>query len=116
MPSDNEYSLIEEIRKTKGYTIALLTTFNFEMPFFERSILPILLDNEVRSIHLFVDGDNFREAIKNGQSRNLGKKYIVSPIEMQGAFHSKLVLLLGEDRARLLIGSASFWAAERALL
>ena len=35
----------------------------------------------------------------------LGKRYIVTPVEMNSSFHPKVILLLGKDKARLIIGS-----------
>ena len=103
--------LIEEIIKSKGYSIALFTTFNFEIEFFERAILSRLYDNGIRKVSLFVDADEFEKSLKviDAAKTNigLGKKYIVSPVSIHGAFHPKMVLLLGERKARLIVASAN---------
>lgn len=103
--------LIEEIIKSKGYSIALLTTFNFEIEFFERAILGRLYENGIRKVSLFVDADEFEKSLKSIDAARtnigLGKKYIVSPVSIHGAFHPKIVLLLGERKARLIVASAN---------
>ena len=103
--------LIEEIIKCKGYSIALFTTFNFEIEYFERAILGRLYDNGVRKISVFVDADEFEKSLKSidaaRTSIGLGKKYIVSPVSIHGAFHPKMVLLLGKRKARLIVASSN---------
>ena len=103
--------LIEEIIKSKGYSIALFTTFNFEIEFFERAILGRLYENGIRKVSLFVDADEFEKSLKSIDAARtnigLGKKYIVSPVSIHGAFHPKIVLLLGERKARLIVASAN---------
>ena len=103
--------LIEEIIKSKGYSIALFTTFNFEIEFFERAILGRLYDNGIRKVSLFVDAVEFEKSLKSVDAARtnigLGKKYIVSPVSIHGAFHPKIILLLGERKAKLIVASAN---------
>lgn len=95
------------INKSKGYDIALFTTFNFEIPFFERNILNSLINNNIKKISLFVDNNNLIEALNNTDSSYIGKKYMVTSIDINKSFHPKLILLLGEKRARLIVSSAN---------
>ena len=95
------------LSKSKGYEVALLTTFNFEIPFFERNILYRLESNNVRYFSLFVDSNNYIEAINSITNSSIGKKYVVSEVETRASFHPKLILLLGEKKARLIVSSAN---------
>ena len=101
--------IIEELKKTKKYQIALMTTFNFDIDFFERSILNILYDNGTNDISLFVDSKELNKALINTTKEriDLGEKYMIYPVEMKGAFHPKIILLLGVDSARLFVLSAN---------
>lgn len=99
--------ILDEIEQAKGYDIALLTTFNFEVSFFEKQIVNTLYDNNVKKINIFVDEKELSKSIENVQSNYIGKKYIISPIEMQSSFHPKILLLLGEDKAKLIVSSAN---------
>ena len=38
---------------------------------------------------------------------SIGRKYIVNPIEMKEAFHPKVILLLGQSCAKLVVSSAN---------
>ena len=108
---EDRVRIIDEIIKNKDYKIALISTFNFEIGYFERAILNRLFDNGVRKISLFVDSNEFEKTLRNLDNHyyniGLGKKYIVSPVSINGAFHPKIVLLLGERKARLIISSAN---------
>ena len=99
--------ILDEISNSKGYSIALLTTFNFEISYFERTILNSLYDKNIRNIELFVDADELEKAISESIDNNLNKKYIANPIRINSAFHPKVVLLLGEEKAKLIVASAN---------
>lgn len=99
--------IIEEISNSKGYSIALLTTFNFEISYFERTILNSLYDKNIRNIELFVDADELEKAVSESMDNNLNRKYIANPIRINSAFHPKVVLLLGEEKAKLIVSSAN---------
>lgn len=99
--------ILDEISNSKGYSIALLTTFNFEISYFERAILNSLYDKNIRNIELFVDADELEKAISESIDNNLNKKYIANPIRINSAFHPKVVLLLGEEKAKLIVASAN---------
>lgn len=99
--------ILDEISNSKGYSIALLTTFNFEISYFERAILNSLYDKNIRNIELFVDADELEKAISESIYNNLNKKYIANPIRINSAFHPKVVLLLGEEKAKLIVASAN---------
>lgn len=99
--------IITEIENSKDYEIALLTTFNFDIDFFERKMLNTLLDNNVRKIELFVDYNELYYSLANNKNNSLNKKYIVNPIKISSAFHPKVILLLGDNKAKLIVSSAN---------
>lgn len=100
-------SILSEIEKSKGYEVALLTTYNFEVPFFEKYVYALLAQNNIRLINVFVDSKELNIAIEDASSDILGKKYYVTPIMLNSSFHPKVILLLGEDKAKLIISSAN---------
>lgn len=99
--------ILDEISNSRGYSIALLTTFNFEISYFERTILIALYDKGIKNIELFVDADELEKAVSESIDNNLNKKYIANPIKINSAFHPKIVLLLGEEKAKLIVASAN---------
>lgn len=104
----NRINIIKKIKESKKYDIALFTTFNLDISFFERRILKELYDNLVHKVSLFVDSNEFSKSLQNADDRknaSIGKKYIVTPIRMNSSFHPKVALLIGKNKARLIIGS-----------
>ena len=99
--------ILDVFSNTKNYDIALMTTFNFDVNFFERSILNRLYENNVKKVSLFVDSYELNKALSEIDHTSIGKKYIVNPIEMKEAFHPKLILLLGQASAKLVVASAN---------
>ncbi len=108
---EKKYSILDELAKCSGYDIALLTTFNFEIGFFERAVLNRLFAKDVKTVSLFVDSKELTNALNqfdmSHSGSHLGRKYMVNPVKMDGSFHPKVILLLGEKKARLFVGSAN---------
>ena len=108
---EKKYSILDELAKCSGYDIALMTTFNFEIGFFERAVLNRLFAKDVKTISIFVDSDELTNALNEfdvaHSGSHIGKKYMVNPVKMGGSFHPKVILLLGEKKARLFVGSAN---------
>ena len=101
------YSIINELKKCSGYDIALMTTYNFEIEYFERAILSVLNAGNVKKVSLFVDAEEFTKALHDISSCHLGRKYMVSPVRINNSFHPKVILLLGEKKAKLIVSSAN---------
>lgn len=101
---------LEEITNNSGYDMALTTTFNIDVDFFEKSIVGKLLENGTRKIALFVDSKELNKGIAKSWKKSLllGTHYSVNPIRISGAFHPKVMLLLSEDRAKLIVSSANY--------
>ena len=95
------------LENSKGYDTALMSTFNFEVAFFEKAILSRLVGNNIKKVSVFVDAKELAKAIALSDYSALGKKYAVNPVTMHGSFHPKLILLLGEKKARLILGSGN---------
>ncbi len=102
-----EERILDIFSNVKKYDIALMTTFNFDIGFFERAVLNRLYENNVRKVSLFVDSYELNKALSETTYTSIGKKYVVNPIEMKEAFHPKLILLLGQSCAKLVVASAN---------
>ena len=107
MQGEEVLSILKILRDAKGYDVALMTSFNFDIPFFERAILNHLYENNIRKVTLFIDYGQLNKALKETDISSIGYKYMINPIKIAGAFHPKVILLLGETKARLIIGSAN---------
>lgn len=107
MEKVDKFNILEELNKSKNYEIALMTTFNFDISFFEKSILNLLYNNNINKISLFVDLKELERALSVINEAEIGKKYLVSPVNISGAFHPKIILLIGFNRAKVFISSAN---------
>lgn len=103
----DEYKIIDQLNNAKGYDIALITTFNFDVRYFDRAVVRALNNCGVKKISVFVDREELNKAVAETPDSDIGKKYVVSPVEIRGAFHPKLILLLGKSRTKLLVMSAN---------
>ena len=100
-------SVLEILEKSRGYNTAFLTTFNFEIDFFEKAILSRLLKNSIKKVSVFVDSKELAKSVSGIRNTLMGQRYVVNPVAMRGSYHPKMILLLGEDRARLIVGSGN---------
>ena len=103
----NKYRLRELLNWERGYDIALLTTFNFELSFFERALLTGFMANDIRKVSVYVDSAEFAKALSETYSSHIGIRYMANPVKCAGAFHPKMVLLIGDGRAKLYVGSGN---------
>lgn len=94
-----------------GYEHALLTTYSFNLRFFEEAVLRALWAAEVRSVVVFVDAIQFGDALGDRAPSAAGRAYHVVPTRRAAAtFHPKLILLTGREGARLCVSSANLTA------
>ena len=101
------FDYLKGIRESNNYELALLTTYNFEVGFFESFILNSLFSIGVKKVSVFADGRRLAEALENVRESFIGKRYVVNPIRLDAAFHPKLILLLGQNAAKLYVSSAN---------
>ena len=107
MGRNDSYSLLDILQKSVGYDIALLTTYNFDIRLFEQAILNSLFANNVRKVSVYVDAEELTKSLQSVRTCQIGRKYMINPIRINSTFHPKVVLLLGEKKARLILSSAN---------
>jgi hypothetical protein len=90
---------------------ALLTTYSFNLRFFEEWVLRSLWAAEVRNVVVFVDRAQLGTALLDRAPTLAGRAYhVVSGACARHAFHPKLLLVSGREGARLCISSANLTA------
>lgn len=89
-----------------NYKIVLLTTFNYDLDYFDNQILYKFLSNKIKDISVFVDREQLQQSL-NKQKTNLGVMYSVIPFKMNKSFHPKIILLLDDFKAKLIVGSSN---------
>lgn len=100
--------MINDVFMQDEYELALFTTFNFDIDFFEERLIFNKFNCE--KINLYVDNNELMKSIKEKTSRGLGSHYYVSGVTnsfTKGSFHPKVVLMLSKTKAKLVVSSAN---------
>ncbi len=98
----------------RGYHTSIVTTFGLDFDTYETIVLPRLRGAGCRNNIIVADGRMLTLALDRRSSlpRRAGSHYTVSGAGGRGGvFHPKLLLQVGRDRARLMLGSANMTAA-----
>jgi len=101
---EDRVSLFEEI-KNGGYEASLITTFNAYLPFYEEVILRKLRNSGIRHNVLLMDAVQCQRSFSSQPPSKAGRSYALLPMYSEGAFHPKIILLLGKKKGLLSIGS-----------
>lgn len=106
MDSRTELSLFEAI-KGGGLVASVITTFNAYLPFYEHVVLPRLRAAGSRHNIVLMDAGECARALSHADTapQLAGRAYTLVPVGSRGAFHPKLLLLLGRNKAVLHAGS-----------
>ena len=88
-----------------GYECSIITTFNAYLPFYEEVVLRRMISNGVRHNLLLMDHAQCVAALEQAPPRLNGRHYTLLPVLAKGAFHPKILLLLGKKRGILIVGS-----------
>lgn len=107
MPPENGIDLGRELQ-SGGYNFALVSTFNANLDFFDQFVLRNLRRGGCEHVILFMDARMGIKAIEDSPWNKAGKEYVLHPIKQAGAFHGKIAFLIGEKRAKLILGSHNF--------
>lgn len=96
-----------ELLKSAPASFAALSTFTFDVDYFERRVLRAKALAKARQIVVFMDAGQWRRlSQRNPAARLLNRRYLVVPVRSsKGVFHPKLHLLLRENDGQLICGS-----------
>ena len=94
-----------------GFHSAFMTTYAFGSLAFEDIPFPKLRGAGCRNIVVLADTGMVNQAFSDfGPPRFAGTSYHLVKTAVPGAFHPKITMLLGESKARLMVGSANLTA------
>jgi len=113
MASTSKINLIEEFAyNQKGNDYVILTTFNFDAPFFDIYLLSKLFENNP-SVEIFILMDELQyNKAYHLFTRNTGRAYHLIPVKAnRGVFHPKLSLFTSEEKCTAYIGSSNLTLA-----
>ena len=92
----------------KKYDVAIMTTYNFEIDFFENVMLRKLMGKGgIDYISVYVDNKQISESLEKEKPRFLGSQYLINTVKTNKSFHPKIILLLSKNGAKLIIGSCN---------
>ena len=103
--------ILDKLTEHSDFHTAILLTYGADLAFFEEAVLYPLWLNGCRNVLVFMDAERYADTLRDLRASVtwVGRRYIVIPVDLgpHRSFHPKLVLLLGSERGRLLIGSGN---------
>jgi HKD family nuclease len=103
--------VLEAVKEYADFHSSFFFSYGAQLAFFEEALLAPVWQNNCRNNLVFIDSERYADTTSDWRdSVNwVGKRYLLIPIRFRGlhTFHSKLILLLGKDRARLMLGSGN---------
>jgi hypothetical protein len=112
--SDRTEVPILSVLPAKRFHSCVLTTYSFDFNYFNHDALAGLSRAGVRNICVYVDDSMLQQYLGNFSGYALGaaKRYSLSSIARQGAFHPKISLFFGHDgHGFLIVGSGNLTSA-----
>jgi len=97
-------ALFDEI-KTGGYEACLVTSFNIDFPFYEDVLLRRMQTQGIQHHVMLVDQAMCQQAMATHPPVKAGHHYTLAPMSCPGAFHPKVMMLLGQKKGLLAVGS-----------
>ncbi|MEO7283501.1 hypothetical protein [Gelidibacter sp.] len=95
---------------SKKYHSCVITSYSFDVMFFEQAVLPKLSRAGITNINILVDASMFEKQLSSFSGKEyLDRRhgYSVTPIRMNGAFHPKFLLAVGKTKGFLAVGSGN---------
>jgi hypothetical protein len=87
------FSLLDALSET-GFQSSVIATYCCYFPFYEEVVLPRLLGRGCANNILMVDARQCAHAFANEHTRprRAGRDYTLVPIDLDGAFHPKIIV------------------------
>ncbi len=104
------YNILNEISEFKGKIHScILLTYSLDLHFYSKVISRKLLRNGISNQMVFMDNQSYKKMIENENDIPLamGRLYSVTPIYNCLSFHPKILLLLGKEKGKIVIGSGN---------
>lgn len=98
--------ILDEVRRG-GYEFSFIATYNAYLPFYEDVVLRRLVNAGCRGNVLMMDAAQCANALaaESTRPRYAGRTYTLVPVKAGGAFHPKIIFMIGRDRGVLFVGS-----------
>jgi hypothetical protein len=110
MPNNSDPPTIspQDVIVAGRWNAALFVTYPLSLSFFEAAPLIALRRSGCRSVTVLADKDGYRVSISEAGVTQVGRTYELAPVWVHdGIFHPKIMILLGPDGPRAVIGSGN---------
>jgi len=111
MTENQGLNVLEAITDQKDIHTSIIFSYGANLAFYETCVLHPLWQDRCRNNLVFLEADRYVDTISDFQDSVTwaGRRYVLVPVNMGmfKSFHSKLILLLGVEKGRLLIGSGN---------
>lgn len=97
-------SLFDELEKG-GYEACLMSTYSVDFPFYEDVLLSKMQSRGITHHMLLADKRMCQGTITQRPPNKAGKQYSLALMNCSGAFHPKIIMLLGKNKGLLAVGS-----------
>lgn len=105
-PEAAAFSLLDALSET-GFQSSVIATYCCYFPFYEEVILRRLIDRGCTNNVLMVDAKLCAQAFasEHASPRRAGRDYTLVPVDLDGAFHPKLIVAVGKTKGAVFVGS-----------
>lgn len=100
--------LLSEIPSGKFHSV-IFTTYSINLYYLEQQVLPLLGSKDIHYVSILADGHmlSTQLGLYSKLSQTSKRNYSIHGIQSHGAFHPKLIFLVGPNSILLLIGSGN---------
>ena len=100
-------NVLDLIGKQK-YQSCIITCYSFDFVFFEQRVLPKLRISGILDVTIFVDSKMYQKQLAQLDGRYISKQsYSIIQVNLNGAFHPKILMAFGKKQGFLAIGSGN---------
>lgn len=108
--------ILERIKKHRDFHTSIVSSFTSDLSAYEDLLLHRIEQSGTYNNILLVDQRMYREEMnglmalqgcQNKRTPHAGQRYSLYPIAVNGAFHPKIYLFLGRNKAQMYLGSAN---------
>lgn len=99
---------VRDLLGAHNWSRLFFTTYALSVSFFEAVILDAIVRQQVDSALILVDQAGVRSAMNEFGAQGVGRSYDLEPVVISGGcFHPKILALLSQDEAHLVVGSGN---------
>jgi len=113
---DGPMNILKEIQEHRGFHTSIVSSFTADLSAYEDLLLHRIEQSGTYNNLLLIDKRMYQDEMTklmnmqdclNRKALHAGQRYSLYPTTVRGAFHPKIYLFLGRNKARMYLGSAN---------